>query len=188
MRTHDMLSLNLYLSGQSHREEAGKSVGTKMGRAQVQKGLLHKPPATRQVGLPPSLHFLSTQLLSQFFPQSASDSRREDDFTIILGHKRVSLTCLGEMKSDCPRSETLEEDSQPSVDQPLQLECDDMRVSQNMQHKETEMDPDPCGVALRTQVLSISRLVGAEEWGLQTPLHGRALVSVSFYIQACSAS
>lgn len=60
--------------------------------------------------------------------------------------------------------------------------------SQNMQHKKTEMDPDPCEVALRTQVLPISRLVGAEEWGLQTPLHGQALVSDSFNIQACSAS
>lgn len=61
-----------------------------------------------------------------------------------------------------------------------------MRTPQNMQHKETEKEPDPGEVALRTQVLSISRFVGAEEWGLQTPLHGRALASVSFYIRACS--
>ena len=89
------------------------------------------------------------------------------------------------MKNECHRSET-PEDSQSSVDKPLELECDSMRTSQNMQHKETEMKPDSVEVVLRTQVLSISRFVGAEEWGLQTPLHGRALVSVSFYIQACS--
>ncbi|KAK7833319.1 hypothetical protein U0070_017318 [Myodes glareolus] len=67
------------------------------------------------------------------------------------------------MSSECHRSEAPEEGSKPSVDQPLQLECDDMRASQNMQHKETEMDPDPGEGALRTQELSISRFVGAED-------------------------
>lgn len=70
------------------------------------------------------------------------------------------MTCLGEMKSDCHRSETPEEGCQPS--KPLQLECEGMRTSQNMQHKDTEKEPDPGEVVLRTQVLSISRFVAAE--------------------------
>lgn len=59
-----MLSLNLYLSGPLHREEAGRSVGAKMRRARVQRDFFTDLLLSRQVGLPPSLLFLSTQLLS----------------------------------------------------------------------------------------------------------------------------